>query len=67
VVRGGYPHQFREPQAKPIQQFSQDWNNDFRIEYRPPSAETCAKLPDAKLIWHGRLRSPWFNPTGNVD
>jgi uncharacterized membrane-anchored protein len=44
-----------------------DWNSGFRIEYRPPPLEACAKLPEAKLIWHGRLRSRWFNPMGNVD
>jgi uncharacterized membrane-anchored protein len=54
-------------QPKALQQLAQDWSNGFRIEYRPPSAEACAKLPDAKLIWHGRLRSQWFNPMGNVD
>jgi uncharacterized membrane-anchored protein len=52
---------------KPLQQLAPDWNTGFRIEYRPPSAEACANLPNAKLIWHGRLRSQWFNPMGNVD
>ncbi len=51
----------------PLQQLAGDWNSGFRLEYRPPSAERCAKLPEAKRIWHGRLRSRWFNPLGNVD
>ena len=54
-------------QPKPLQQSPQDWNSGFRIEYRPPSAEACATLPEAKRIWHGRLRSQWFSPMGNVD
>ncbi len=53
--------------AQSLQQLNPDWSNGFRMEYRPPSAEACVKLPDAKLIWHGRLRSQWFNPMGNVD
>jgi hypothetical protein len=53
--------------AKPLQQLTPDWNSGFRIEYRPPSPEACATLPNAELIWHGRLRSRWFNPMGNVD
>ena len=51
----------------PLQQLAPDWSNGFRIEYRPPPAEACAKLSNAKLIWHGRLRSQRFNPMGNVD
>lgn len=52
---------------KPIQQLPPDWNAGFRIRYSPPSTEACAKLPNAKLIWHGRLRSRWFSPVGNID
>jgi hypothetical protein len=52
---------------KPLQQLNPDWNSGFRIEYRPPPPEACVQLPNAKLIWHGRLRSRWFNPMGNVD
>jgi uncharacterized membrane-anchored protein len=51
----------------PVQQLTSDWDIGFRIQYRPPPTEACARLPNAKLIWHGRLRSRWFNPTGNVD
>lgn len=54
-------------QPKSLQQITPDWNTGFRIQYRPPSAEACAKLPNSQLIWHGRLRSRWFSPMGNVD
>jgi hypothetical protein len=53
--------------AQSLQQLNPDWSNGFRIEYRPPSTEACAMLPNARLIRHGRLRSQWFNPMGNVD
>lgn len=29
----------------------------FRLEYRPPDRATCTGLPNANLIWHGRLSS----------
>jgi uncharacterized membrane-anchored protein len=54
-------------QPRPLQRLTPDWSNGFRIEYRPPPPEACAQLPDAKLIWHGRLRSRWFNPMGSGD
>ena len=43
------------------------WDASFRIEYSPPPAADCAGLPNAELIWHGRLPSRAFNPTGGVD
>lgn len=49
-----------------VADFTQDWSR-FRFEYRPPSAEACAHLPHANLIWHGTLLSPAFTPTGSVD
>lgn len=52
---------------KAVQELTQDWSTGFRIQYRAPSPEACAQLPNAKLIWHGRLRSRWFSPLGNVD
>jgi uncharacterized membrane-anchored protein len=42
------------------------WDASFRIEYAPPSAEDCAGLPDANLIWHNTLSSRAFG-TGGVD
>jgi hypothetical protein len=55
----------RSPQA--LRQLAADWGSGFRIEYRPPIAEACSQLPNAKLIWHGRLRSRWFNSQANLD
>jgi uncharacterized membrane-anchored protein len=55
------------PNAVPLQKLEQDWNARFRLEYRPPPAEACASLPNAKLIYHGRLPSRAFNPVGMVD
>ncbi len=43
------------------------WDASFRIEYAPPPAAECTSLPDAGLIWHGRLPSRAFNPSGGVD
>ena len=45
----------------------QDWSARFRLEYRPPDRTTCAGLPKAELIWHGRLATRAFNPWGRVD
>jgi hypothetical protein len=53
--------------AMALQELEQDWNTSFRLEYRPPSAEACAGLPNAKLIYHGRLPSRAFDPVGMVD
>jgi uncharacterized membrane-anchored protein len=39
----------------------------FRLEYRPPDRAACANLPNAGLIWHGRLASRAFNPSGSVE
>ena len=44
-----------------------DWSERFRLEYRPPDRAACANLPNGMLIWHGRLASRAFNPSGNVD
>jgi uncharacterized membrane-anchored protein len=44
-----------------------EWNERFRIVYRPPSAEASASLKDAALIWHGRLPSRAFHGRGNID
>lgn len=43
------------------------WNNTFRIVYRPPSPEECGELKDKDLIWHGHISSRAFNGTGNID
>jgi hypothetical protein len=44
-----------------------EWNERFRIVYRPPSTEATASLKDAALIWHGRLPSRAFHGRGNID
>jgi uncharacterized membrane-anchored protein len=50
-----------------IPDITQDWSARFRLEYRPPARTACAKLPNAGLIWHGRLASRAFNPAGSAD
>jgi uncharacterized membrane-anchored protein len=56
-------------QAKPrsVAELSQEWLARFRLEYRPASRAACADLPNANLIWHGRLPSRSFTPAGAVD
>ncbi len=44
-----------------------DWNERFRIVYRPPSAEASSRLKDSALIWHGHLPSRAFHGRGSVD
>ena len=45
----------------------QDWRSRFRFEYRAPDRAACANLPNAALIWHGRLPTRAFQPAGVVD
>ena len=54
------------PQPLASANFGQDWSR-FSFEYRPPPEAPWASLTNAKLIWHGTLLSPAFNPAGNVD
>jgi uncharacterized membrane-anchored protein len=49
---------------KTLARLDQDWAARFRFEYRPSEAETCQDLPNAGLIWHGRLTSRAFSPSG---
>jgi len=44
-----------------------EWTARFRFEYRPPPPELCRGVPHQKLIWHRRLRSRAFSPTGTID
>jgi uncharacterized membrane-anchored protein len=44
-----------------------EWNERFRIVYRPPSTEASSSLKDAALIWHGRLPSRAFHGRGSID
>jgi uncharacterized membrane-anchored protein len=46
---------------------TQEWSASFRIEYVPPSEESCARLPHAEQIRHARLRSRMFSAAGGVD
>jgi uncharacterized membrane-anchored protein len=46
---------------------NQDWSARFRLEYRPPEQALCTNLPNAKLIWHGKLPSRAFNASGGLD
>lgn len=43
-----------------------DWGDLFRLVYRPPSAEACQGLREARLIWHGELMSRAFGG-GRID
>lgn len=36
---------------------------DFRIEYVPPPAADCARLPGAELLWQKSMRTRAFSPT----
>ncbi|HEY6012218.1 MAG TPA: GDYXXLXY domain-containing protein [Nitrospirota bacterium] len=44
-----------------------DWNERFRLVYRPPSSEACSRLREAASIWHGQLPSRAFHGRGNID
>jgi len=61
----------RKPGESPISlahtESNRLWGAMFRFEYRPPSRAACQHLPHAALIWHGRLLSRGFGPTGRVD
>ncbi len=65
---------WKEDKGKPGQrayvslaELTRDWSARFRFEYRPPDRAACAKLPNANLIWHGRLASRAFNTAGAID
>jgi uncharacterized membrane-anchored protein len=46
-----------------LEDVDEDWTARFRFEYRPPEASQCATLPNASLIWHGRLSTSTFDPS----
>lgn len=50
-----------------LMDLDQDWSARFRFEYRAPDRSACSNLPNAALIWHGRLPTRAFQPSGNVD
>lgn len=43
------------------------WQNMFRIIYRPPSMEQCKQIENNQIIWHGYLQSRAFSGGGNID
>lgn len=45
----------------------QDWRARFRFEYRAPERAVATNLPNATLLWHGRLATRAFQPAGTVD
>lgn len=51
----------------PLRQINPPWGIQFRLVYRPPEREVSQDLPNAQLIWHGRLPSRAFTPAGAVD
>jgi uncharacterized membrane-anchored protein len=55
------------PRLVSLSGLTNDWSARFRFEYRPPDPAASASLPNAALIWHGRLPSRAFNPAGNLD
>jgi hypothetical protein len=44
-----------------------EWNERFRIVYRPPFLDATSQLKDSALIWHGHLPSRAFHGRGNID
>jgi uncharacterized membrane-anchored protein len=56
-----------KPAPVKLTELTEDWSTRFRLEYRPPGRAACANLPNANLVWHGRMPSRAFNPTGNID
>jgi hypothetical protein len=57
----------KNAKPKSLADLSREWSARFRLEYRPPSRGACKDLPNAALIWHGRLSSRAFTPAGRVD
>lgn len=52
--------------AQSLSDTNTGWAARFRFVYRPPSKESCARLKNAGLIWHGHLLSSAFSG-GIVD
>ena len=59
VVKGGTPRSAKAG-PKPLSQATDDYSATFRFEYRPPDRAACKGLPNADLIWHGRLPTSTF-------
>jgi uncharacterized membrane-anchored protein len=60
-----------KPLAAPVREslsaLRDDWTARFRFEYRPPNRVASHALPNALVLWHGRLPSRAFTPRGDVD
>jgi uncharacterized membrane-anchored protein len=54
-------------QAKLLNGLDRELNARFRFEYRAPDKDLSKNLPNANLLWHGRLASRAFSPSGTVD
>ena len=59
VVKEAGPRSTKEG-PKPLSQVTDDALDNFRFEYRPPDRAACKGLPNADLIWHGRLPTSAF-------
>ena len=57
------PQWLVEEDGKLVSIDSLQWNQQFRIIYRPPQVES----PDGVDVWRGYLPSPSFNGGGRVD
>ncbi len=53
--------------AQPIEIGTLDWNEQFRMIYRPPNQAATAHLKDRDIIWHGYLPSRAFHGRGRID
>lgn len=54
-------------EAVSLETLRQEWNVWFRIEYVPPTAAECARLPHAELVRHSKLATRAFTPAGGAD
>jgi hypothetical protein len=52
---------------RPVANPSDNESVSFQLEYRPPDRAACRNLPNAALIWHGRLPSARWWPNQRVD
>ena len=66
VAKEGAPHSAKAG-PMPHSQVTDDASANFRFEYRPPDRAACKGLPNADLIWHGRLLTSVFWRNYRVD
>jgi uncharacterized membrane-anchored protein len=58
-------HRRGEPQS--VANSGENGSVSFQLEYRPSDRAACRNLPNAALIWHGRLPSARWWPNQRVD